>query len=157
MKAGTGVHMTDAELRAWTRFNEAARRLEDVLARHLKSDHGMLHSEYEILVRLDGAGGKMRVGVLASQIVISHSRVSHTIDRLAERGWLRREPSAEDQRGHDIVITDAGTAALAAASKQHAELVKNLLLQDLDESELERFADQMQSVIDRIRDGAPSG
>ena len=128
MKAGTGVHMTPAQLRAWTRFLEAGRRLEHVLARHLKSEHGMLHSEYEILVRVDGAGGRMRMGVLASQIVESHSRVSHTITRLEERGWVKRDRSAEDGRGFDVVLTPLGSEELAASSRKHADLIKDLLL-----------------------------
>ena len=151
MKAGTGVHLTPTELRAWTRFLEASRRLEHALATHLKTEHGMLHSEYEILVRVDGAGGKMRLGVLASQIVESHSRVSHTITRLEERGWVRRDRSAEDGRGFDVVITPLGTKELGEASKQHAELIKELLLGSLSEEEMTSFGDQMQLVMDRIQ------
>ena len=155
MRAGTGVHMTPTQLRAWTRFLEASRRLEHVLATHLKRQHGMLHLEYEILVRVDGAGGKMRMGVLASQIVESHSRVSHTITRLEDRGWVRRDRSADDGRGFDVVITPLGTKELGAASEEHARLIKELLLGDLTEKELSEFADQMQDVMDRIR-GATS-
>lgn len=150
MKAGTGVHMTPTQLRAWTRFLEASRRLEHVLASHLKMEHGMLHSEYEILVRVDGAGGKMRMGVLASQIVESHSRVSHTISRLEDRGWVRRDRSDEDGRGFDVVITPLGTKELGDASGKHAELIKDLLLAELSREEMRAFTDQMQGVIDRI-------
>ncbi|NND01934.1 MAG: MarR family transcriptional regulator, partial [Acidimicrobiia bacterium] len=127
MKAGTGVHMTPAQLRAWTSFLEASRQLEHALAKHLKSEHSMLHSEYEILVRVDGAGGRMRMGVLASRIVESHSRVSHTVARLEERGWVAREPSPEDGRGYEVVVTPLGTKELGAASKKHAELIKQFL------------------------------
>lgn len=154
MKAGTGVHMTPGQLRAWTRFLEASRRLEHALAAHLKADHGMLHSEYEILVRVDGAGGKMRMGVLASQIVESHSMVSHTVSRLEERGWVRRDRSAEDGRGFDVVITERGSRDLGEASQKHAALIKELLLADLSDRELSEFTDQMQGVINRIERGA---
>lgn len=150
MKAGTGVHMTPSQLRAWTRFLEASRRLEHVLGTHLKTEHGMLHSEYEILVRVDGAGGRMRMGVLASQIVESHSRVSHTVSRLEERGWVRRDRSPDDGRGFDVVLTPLGTKELAESSEKHARLIKDLLLAELDDGELEAFADQMQAVMDRI-------
>ena len=154
MKAGTGVHMTPAQLRAWTRFLEAGRRLEHVLASHLKAEHGMLHSEYEILVRLDGAGGKMRMGVLASQIIESHSRVSHTVSRLEGRGWVRRDRSADDGRGFDVALTPLGTKELSDASAKHASLIKQLLLSGLGEEELTEFAAQMQQIIDRIGETA---
>lgn len=151
MKAGTGIHMTPAQLRAWTRFLEASRQLEHVLATHLKSEHGMLHSEYEILVRVDGAGGRMRMGELAAQVIESHSRVSHTISRLEKRGWVRRDRSAEDGRGFDVHITALGSEELDQASGGHAALIKQLLLADLSERKLTQFADQMQQVIDRIQ------
>lgn len=153
MKAGTGVHMTPTQLRAWTRFLDASRRLEDVLANHLKREHGMLHSEYEILVRVDGAGGKMRMGVLAAQIVASHSMVSHTVSRLEGRGWVERRPSAEDGRGFDVHLTPLGTKELAAASAKHAQLIKQLLLTNMTDAQLRAMANQMQAVIDRIEEG----
>jgi len=149
VKAGTGVHMTPTQLRAWTSFLEAGRRLEHVLASHLKSEHRMLHSEYEILVRVDGAGGKLRMGILASEIVESHSRVSHTVARLEERGWVVREPSPDDGRGYDVTLTRLGTKELADASGEHAALIKDLLLAELDDDALVAFAEQMQTVIDR--------
>lgn len=154
MKAGTGVHMTSRQLRAWTRFLEASRRLEAALATHLKTEHGMLHSEYEILVRVDGAGGKMRMGALAEQIVESHSMVSHTVRRLEGRGWVERRPSREDGRGFDVHLTAKGSRELAAASPKHAQLIKQLLLPDMSETELKAMADQMQAVVDRIEESS---
>lgn len=150
MRAGTGIHMTQTQLRAWTRFLEASRLLEDVLSKHLKTSHQMLHSEYEILVRVDGAGGRMRMGRLASEVIASHSRISHTINRLEERGWVSRERAGEDGRGFDVVISELGTRELADASEQHAELIKQLLLAEKSDDELASMADDMQLVVDRI-------
>lgn len=67
--AGTGRHLSPAELKTWTRFLDSGRLLEEILARHVTRDHGMTHSDYEVLVRLDGAGGEMRMTTLADLVV----------------------------------------------------------------------------------------
>ena len=85
---GTGAHLTTAELRAWTRFLDASRLIEDILASHVSREHDMNHGEYEVLVRLDGAKGRMRMAQLASQVIAAPSRLTYTVDRLEARGWV---------------------------------------------------------------------
>lgn len=148
---GTGHHLTPVELRAWTSFLDASRRLEQVLARHLVDDHNMSHSEYEILVRLDGAGGSMRLTTLADQCVSSKSRLTHTLDRVEGRGWIRREAAEDDRRGVNAVLTETGAAELADASKGHAELIRGFLLESMSHDELPLVADIMGRVSAKIR------
>lgn len=125
---GTGRHLDEDELFAWTRFLDSARLIERILARHLVDEHDMLHSEYEILVRLDGAGGSMRLHTLADQVVSSKSKLTHTLDRLSERRWIERRPAADDGRGLDAVLTTLGSSMLGAASGGHADLIRAHLL-----------------------------
>ena len=132
---GTGRHMTHEELRAWTSFLDAARLLEEILARHVSHDHHMTHSDYEVLVRLDGAGGRMRMAVLAEQVVSSAQKLTHTANRLEDRGWIAREPVDSDGRGLSAVLLPAGREALAGAAGEHAELVKQFLLTQLTDGE----------------------
>lgn len=112
----------------WTRFLDAGRLVERMLARHLATDHDMSHGEYEILVRVDGAGGSMRLRTLADQVVSSRSKLTHTIDKLCARGWIERRRVAEDGRGVEAIITGAGSVALGAAAIGHAELIREHLL-----------------------------
>lgn len=152
MHVGTGRYMTPEELRAWTRFLDAGRLMEELLARHLKDDHGMLHGEYEVLVRVDGAGGRMRLRELADQVVASHSRLSHMLDRLERRGWIRREPIPSDGRGLDAVITPAGRQALAESAGEHAALIRQFLLDQMSDDELALVADVMDRVATKLRE-----
>jgi DNA-binding MarR family transcriptional regulator len=126
---GTGRHLDDAELFAWTRFLDASRLIERVLARHLVDEHNMLHSEYEVLVRLDGDGGTMRLRTLADQVVSSKSKLTHTLNRLSDRGWIERRPTPDDRRGLEAVLTDIGIQVLATAAVGHAELIRTHLLE----------------------------
>ena len=148
---GTGAHLTTAELRAWTRFLVASRLIEDVLAAHVSREHAMNHAEYEVLVRLDGAKGRMRMAQLASQVVATPSRLTYTVDRLEARGWVQRRSLASDGRVVIAELTPEGRANLAEAAVGHAELIRDHLLAHLDASETDSLAAAMSRVIDSIR------
>jgi DNA-binding MarR family transcriptional regulator len=148
---GTGRHLTPAELATWTRFLDAGRLLEEVLSRHLSHDHAMTHSDYEVLVRLDGNGGSMRMATLARQVVSSAQKLTHTANRLETRGWIARRPVAEDGRGLEAVLLPPGADALAAAAGEHAELVKRFLLDPLTAAEQEVVADAMGRLAAHLR------
>ena len=149
---GTGAHLTTAELRAWTRFLDASRLIEDVLATHVSREHDMNHGEYEVLVRLDGARGRMRMAQLASQVVATPSRLTYTVDRLEARGWVMRRSLVSDGRGVVAELTPEGRAALAEAAVGHAALIRRYLLSHLDASETAALADVMDRIIDSVRD-----
>ncbi len=148
---GTGAHLTAAELRAWTRFLDASRLIEEVLAAHVSREHDMNHGEYEVLVRLDGAKGRMRMAQLAAQVVATPSRLTYTVDRLEERGWVRRRSLASDGRAVVAELTREGRASLAEAAVGHAELIRRHLLSQLDASEMGTLAAAMGRVVDSVR------
>ncbi len=148
---GTGSHLTSTELRLWTSFLDTSRILEAELEKQLICDFVMTHREYEILVRIDGHGGQMRMSVLARQIEASPALITQTVGRLVERTWLDRKPSPDDRRGVEAALTTAGYAALAAAAKPHAELIRQLLLAPMDAQDLEVIAESLGNVADHLR------
>lgn len=148
---GTGAHLRDDELFAWTRFLDAARLVEELLARNLADNHSMTLSDYEVLVRLDGAGDSMRLTLLAEQCVSSKSKLTHTLNRLEERGWIRRCPVDDDGRGVVAALTTAGARALADASLGHAALIKRHLLDVWHPAELPVIAGAMDRVSAGLR------
>ena len=148
---GTGRHLTKSELRTWTTFLDAGRLLEEILARHVSHDHDMTHSDYEVLVRLDGAGGQMRMAVLAEQCVSSAQKLTHTANRLERRGWIAREPVDSDGRGLVAVLLPPGRDALAAAAGEHADLIKQFLLEQLTSTEQATWAELMSRLATHMR------
>lgn len=148
---GTGHHLSKAELRTWTRFLDAGRLLEEILAQHVSQDHDMTHSDYEVLVRLDGNGGSMRMTTLAKQVVSSAQKLTHTVNRLEVRGWVARQRVSEDGRGLEAVMLEPGRAALAGAAGGHAELIRQFLLELLSSEEQQLLADVMDRLADHMR------
>lgn len=149
--AGTAGHLNDTELRLWTSFLDASRILETELEQQLITEFEMTHREYEILVRVDGAGGRMRMSILARQIECSRALVTQTVARLVERGWMERKPTPGDRRGVEAALTELGRERLAEAAGPHAALVRRLLLAPIETSSLRSTADALGSVADHLR------
>lgn len=149
--AGTGRHMSPDELFIWTRFLDAGRLLEEVLSTHVSRSHNMTHSDYEVLVRLDGFGGQLRMTELADQVVSSAQKLTHTANRLERRGWIVRNAVAEDGRGLSAQLLEPGRAALAAASAEHAQLIKQFLHQQLSASEQKLIGVAMARIAEHLR------
>lgn len=148
---GTGRHLTKQELFLWTRFLDAGRLLEEILAAHVARDHRMNHSDYEVLVRLDGAGGSMRMTELAAQVVSSAQKLTHTANRLEDRGWIERVRSERDGRSLEATLTPAGRSALADAAVGHAALIKRFLLDDIAPEDQVRIGGIMERLAMHMR------
>ena len=147
---GTGRFLSSAELRAWTGLLDTARILDAELERDLVADHAMTHREYEVLVRLDGHGGSMRMTTLAAQIEASSPLVSQTVARLEDRGWVGRRRSADDGRGVEAFLTTDGSAALRSAAEPHAAVVQALLTDVLGD-ELDVVGEALTRVASHLR------
>ena len=79
---GTGAHLSREQLRVWTSLNDAIRIVDSEIEADLLANHHMTHREYEVLVRVDGAGGRARMSALAMQIEASAPLIT------AARLWL---------------------------------------------------------------------
>lgn len=148
---GTGRHLSKQELFAWTRFLDAGRLLEEILAGHVAQEHRMTHSDYEVLVRLDGAGGSLRMIELAAAVVSSAQKLTHIANRLEGRGWIERVPAEGDGRGLVARLTPSGRSALAGAAVGHAALIKRFLLDDLAPEDQVRLGENMERIATHLR------
>ncbi len=149
--SGTGRHLAAVQLRVWTRFLDSSRLLEEKVARHLADEHSISHREYEILVRLDGNDGVMRMSVLADQIVASAPLVTQTVDRLVQRGFVVRQRPGNDSRGSEAVLTKAGSAKLLDVSGAHALLIERFLLDAMDKPTAIMVGDVLSKVSGHLR------
>ncbi|MCB1500019.1 MAG: MarR family transcriptional regulator [Bauldia sp.] len=100
--------MAEAVLKAWSAFlGTHARALRRVEAR-LKAA-GMPPLEwYDVLLELERAGGRLRIGDLAERVVVAPYNMTRLLDRLEADGLLGRERLATDRRGAFAVLTAKG-------------------------------------------------
>ena len=123
------------EQQAWRQYLHASRLLEAVMDRDLQA-YGLQLSEYEIIAVLSEAPDRrLRMSAIADQVVQSRSRLTHTAGRLEKRGWVRREACVGDRRGVQLVLTDAGCAAVLLMAPTHVKSVLTNLVDPLAREE----------------------
>ncbi|MGI8686374.1 MAG: MarR family winged helix-turn-helix transcriptional regulator [Acidimicrobiales bacterium] len=140
--------LSEDEQQTWRAYLAATRRVFDELDRELQRDAGMPHGYYVVLVALSESPGRsLRMTDLAAATGSSRSRLSHAVARLEEAGWVERRPCPSDRRGSLAVLTDAGTATLAAAAPGHVEGVRRHLFDRLTPAQVCQLRELSEAVL----------
>ena len=146
--APDGVPWLTPEQQAdWRSYLLGVARLSDALNHQLERDVDLSLSEYEILVRLSEAADRtLRMSDLATSLMHSRSRLTHTVGRLESRGLVVRAACPDDRRGVNCTMTDAGYALLGTAAPGHVRAVREQLVDRLTPDELRALGRAMAKV-----------
>lgn len=107
----------------------------------------MTHSEFLVLMFLAEAPERtLRLSELAALTQKSLSAVSRAVGRLEDDALVRRVQAAEDGRGFNAVLTDAGLAALEYARATHVASIRRHLIDHLDGVDLSALARSLESI-----------
>ncbi len=129
--------LTDMQQQSWRAFIESSWALHTRLEDDLRATTGLSMADYHVMVALSEAPGhRLRMGELAGRLVFSPSRLTYQISAMVKRGLVRKQACAEDGRGQEAVLTDAGLAALEAAAPMHLKTVRDSFIDHLDDEEL---------------------
>jgi len=129
--------LSDTEQACWRAFIESSWALHNRLEDDMRAATGLSMSDYHVMVVLSEAPGRrIRMGELAGRLVFSPSRVTYQINSMVKRGLVRKQSCADDGRGQEAVLTDAGLAALVTAAPQHLTTVRESFIDDLEDDEL---------------------
>ena len=103
--------------------------------------------QYNILRILRGQKGQpVTVGNIKSRMLERESDVSRIVDKMKQRGWVKRYSCEEDRRATHIFITEEGMQLLKDMDCHEADFDK--MLSSLSEKE----AEQLNTLLDKIRD-----
>jgi DNA-binding MarR family transcriptional regulator len=117
----------------------------------MQRDAGLSHAAYVVLAMLSEAPQRSRrMTDLARRSNQSQSRLSHTVARLEERGWVRRERAADDGRGNLAVLTDAGLDVVRSAAPGHVAAVREAMFDPLTDEQTRALGDVLEAVVDRL-------
>lgn len=142
--------LDEEQQRTWRAFLLGTTLLLDRLDEDLRRDHGLSAVEYEILVRLSEADGRLRMARLAASLAHSRSRVTHTVKRMEASGLVQRAGSTEDGRGVICRLTDAGRTMLETAAPSHVETVRGALIDLVTHDDLLALGRVMDAVCDQL-------
>jgi DNA-binding MarR family transcriptional regulator len=87
---------------------------------------------------------------LARRANQSQSRLSHTVARLEDRGWVRRERSTEDGRGNVAVLTDAGWDVVRSVAPGHVDAVRQAMFDPLTGEQTKALGDVLEAIAQRL-------
>jgi DNA-binding MarR family transcriptional regulator len=139
--------LTRAEGAAWLSLFGLILKLPSALEAQLQHDSGLSMFEYFVLSSLSMSPGRtQRMSELAFFVNGSLSRLSNVVKRLEQRGLVRREPSPENRRHINAILTDDGWQTVVAAAPGHVTAVRHLVFDALEPGQ----AEQLHDIGDRI-------
>jgi DNA-binding MarR family transcriptional regulator len=140
------------EQRTWRQLSTMILRLQPVLSAQLQREFGISHFEYLIMACLsETPGSTLRMSVLATITGSSLPRLSQAVGRLEKRGWVSRQPDAEDSRYTLAVLTSAGLRQLQETAPSHVAAVREIVFDRLTQAQTR----QLGTICQRILDGLP--
>jgi DNA-binding MarR family transcriptional regulator len=143
--------LDDQQQRTWRAWLTVAELLPRALDAQLQRDAGISHAAYVVLAMLSESPDRSRrMSDLARRANQSQSRLSHTVARLEERGWVERRRSAEDGRGNVAVLTDAGWDVVRSVAPGHVDAVRSALFDPLAPGDTEALCTALERVVARL-------
>lgn len=136
---------------SWRALVVGMQLLMDRLDADLRRRFNISLTEYEILVRLsERPGHRIRMAQLADALAHSRSRVTHTIDRMEQAGYVVRDKSPEDGRGVVAALTETGMQLLVDAAPMHVEGVRECLVDVAAPDDFAALGRVMNAVTDHL-------
>lgn len=149
--------LDEEEQRVWRAYLAVNRKLPEVIGRSTQG-LGVPGAYYIVMAMLSEAPERqLRMSELAEVVSSSPSRISHAVDRLAERGWVRREKSSTDRRGNLAVLTDDGMRVVEEAASVHVASVRENLFDLLSREQLDVLDQVFATVNEHLDARAPKG
>jgi DNA-binding MarR family transcriptional regulator len=143
--------LDEQQQRTWRAWLAVTELLPRTLDAQLQRDAGLTHPAYVVLAMLSEAPDRSRrMSDLARTANQSQSRLSHTVARLEERGWVRRERATEDRRGNFAVLTDAGWDVVQRVAPGHVAAVKEGLFGALTTEQTKALEQVLDAVLERL-------
>ncbi|HEV7603517.1 MAG TPA: MarR family transcriptional regulator [Candidatus Limnocylindrales bacterium] len=137
----------DPRLAPWRAFLLAYSRVSRRLDEELRAEHDISIAEYDALLTIAQAPGRrIRMGLLAEEVLLSKSGVTRLIDRLVSDGLVERSACLADARGAEAVLTERGLDRLRTASGTHLRGISEHFLAVVDANDLVRLERSLTAV-----------
>jgi DNA-binding MarR family transcriptional regulator len=148
---------TDVERDAWSGFLAVHSVLTRELDALMGAEHGMPLVEYEVLLKLSIAGGRMRMSDLAAVAFLSRSGLTRIVDELESLGLVSREPDESDGRVLVATLTAQGRRRFAVARRSHLANVRELFFRYLSAEQQSVLAASWEQILEGLERDLPAG
>jgi DNA-binding MarR family transcriptional regulator len=107
------------EIRIWLRLLSCANRIETALQRKIVSAFGISLARFDLLAQLERAGGVLTMTDASKRMMVTNGAVTGLVDRLAQEGFVVREPHPKDRRTIFVRLTETGRNRFLEIAREH--------------------------------------
>lgn len=137
---------------AWELLLRAHAALVPELARQVEEATGLALSWYDVLLELNRAPAKtLRMTELGERVVLSRTRVSRIVARMADAGMVEQHPDPDDGRSTLATLTATGRDALRKASPTYLAGIDRLFSARLTAAETRNIVTGLRRVLESGR------
>lgn len=111
----------DISLRLWVVLNRAVNAISEILQRQVEG-HGITFTEFAVLEVLFHKGA-LPLGAIGEKVLLTSGSMTYVVDKLEQRGLLRRKACPDDRRVIHAELTDEGRTLMDQVFPEHAELI----------------------------------
>ena len=115
------------EIRIWLRLLGCANRIESVLQRRIVGEFGISLARFDLLAQLERAGGMLTMTDASRRMMVTNGAITGLVDRLAQEGFVAREPHPTDRRTIQVRLTEEGRGRFLAMAREHEGWTASLL------------------------------
>ena len=147
--------LSDNEEDAWRSLYALIQCLPGLLDEQLRRDAGLGHYDYAVLHALHGAPDRTATMTALTRATSgSFSRLSHTVTRLEERGFVTRTRQGANRR---ISLTSDGRRAFLAAAAGHMDAIRRHVLDYLPPEGTDTLGELLRPIAEHLRADMPRG
>lgn len=143
--------LDDDELAAWRRLLAVVELLPGVLDSQLRRDAKLTGFEYYVLAILSEAPQQtLRMTALAAQTNATLPRLSHVVQRLADRGLAERFPCPQDGRATNARLTTKGWRKVRDTAPGHVTNVRRHVIDALTPDQVAQLSAITEAILQRL-------
>lgn len=121
----TSDRKQDTALKLWVVLARAFNAVSQQAAENI-AQHNITSTEFGILEVLYHKG-PMLLGEVQRKILVTSGGITYLVDRLVEKGLVKREECPEDRRARYAVLTPAGQVLIKRIFPDHAARIEQAL------------------------------
>jgi DNA-binding MarR family transcriptional regulator len=149
--------LDSVQLGTYFALMDVAGLLRHAVEQQLRDEGDLSYVQFQLLARLalNSPTGSERMTDLADGVVYSRSGLTYQAGLLEKAGLVVRAPSADDERGVTVTVTEAGRALIAQVIPGHVEVLRQQLFAPLTRPGTQELGDLLAPVRDHMRAAPP--
>lgn len=143
-------------LRLWLQMLTLTTLVEKKIRRKLSDEFETTLPRFDVMATLDHAEGKITMGQLSRQLLVSKGNVTWVVASLVKQGLVKREQDTGDKRTHYLSLTAKGQQEFEGQAKAHREWIRDIF-SDLNEDEIAEMTEQLSNLKETAKLYQPGG